>query len=862
MLCNWSPLVSSIARCSRSTFGRPSNARGFFNRSSWRTKADPSRSIWDEPEPLPQPETMDMSAAAMARASAQAIRQCLQLRDGLRDCYFIINSIRHSNFVAQGEMLARMHGLRMQVEEFGEIAIKFGKPVPMQLCYHTLLHALMRSGMTKKAYRLANGMLHRGVPIHTKTLEMLIQMLQSQSALSQILHDPPTTIFKIHPTILSPWLGGNAAANCAIRILLNTRFHHQQRSQTMWLTLLAFAIANGHLILGSLLYAEMIKDWREYVDKTPSVPQSPEPESDIIREPGSFHIPQHPFYRETFKLQKSMVDLIISIDKILSVDDADEKVRQRALQALANLATLLDTGQIPSVHISSLLKSLAQCPQVDDQVWILEKGVQKQIRAYTYFHSVLERKITTRAFIRGDGCRSDLDLKSFNTLMHYALTQRLSPALASKLVPNAPGPPDIAFYNILIRAGTRLRRPDITERALYCLKHAEDNDDGLIATLMRNYIPVQSSLQANKLPQYARGLIEPAPFIALPRPGRGDLVPNNHTILAILVHFIATGQPDLIPDIVFHLIPELNLIDHPTWAPRTHQVSPMEEHRVEGLRRAVSYGPMFFTAVLTALGKIGMTGLAERVWLLAKAAETASRDPNIAGKQACWMLPVHAYTSMLQVYVKEARKSPYQRKPDSFKSSWKPRERRFVVGWAKLVLKQNGQAVRHTTAKELGVQVYWEMTRAIESVYMSLSSAGPGALKRDARFFNAVLRLLATDPIRYPGRREYMRSHWTRVFTRRQREFIKTGRRHSNRWLEMIKQDMREAGFEIPVALKHLFMGGSTVDRPVSRRPVLVRKPYAFPAIDNKPRRQSRFFLPTSKTRGLPLRHNSKGTRL
>jgi hypothetical protein len=378
------------------------------------------------------------------------------------------------------------------------------------------------------------------------------------------------------------------------------------------------------------------------------------------------------------------------------------------------------------------------------------------------------------------------------------------------------------------------------------------------------------------------------------------LFADGYTLTTYITHLTSTGNPHIIPSLLFYLLPELSIIDHPSYG----SLTPAErkqlrvDNREMSLRRAVGYGPWGFCVLLNALRKAGKTGLAERVWLLAKEAERASWIPKFwtgvgtvengefvkradveewkDGKQpkpGPWCLPVQAYTTMIQCYTAEAlrghRACKFALAGDE--CHWQPRSGQNPVrGWAGWFLKEkerdNWQTIdrrRLTVIRRMGKRLVRDMRKAARAVYESLlhvqqhSHSGDRPQVRlpypDARFFNAALSIYMRQPNTYTRGARTTHAHWRRKSRLAEQSYAKAGlvSRYWHPWLQEVVMGLVQAGWEVPVGLHWLFVGrGIQWMLPAGGgRKVLHRRPYAFPRGKGKVRPHA---LPTVKERGLP----------
>lgn len=581
--------------------------------------------------------TPKLSGPQLSRAAACAIRKSIAQSTnaaGLRDAYFIINSLRHSHYLEARKHVDFMPGLKMAVARFDSIAIKFNQAVPLRLSYHALLHSLIRARLSKKAYRLAQAMLHCGIPLHTRTLETLVSELVPTTRESGIEAVKDWASFFVNPRMMPfhPRMTNHPGTRCALQIMQSARAYRQQKTMGTWATIIAGCLLNGEIILGSLLLGAMIKDWREHV---PSSPHQAEP-SPAPPPSARIEIPRD----VTLQLKSSHSLLLSHINSILSSSSSTPEERQDAFQALFTLTDLLWRSELPLFLQTPLIITLAELPKLR-RVQIIHRhrttNEVKTIYAYSFFHRTLSRLLhhpkKRRKLLRSPD--------TLHTLIKYAFTHRLSNNLANLLLREVKYP-DIVLYNILIRAATLLRRNDIVEK---CLEYLAS--DEMVQVLIQGYTPVSQENTSLKGRRYLLGAHAP---LLIPKP-RGPLKADMYTITSILSFLISSGRPELVGSIVLSFLPELapvRFLTDAEWEARQQAL----------LLRALELGPRFLSIALNGLEKAGRTGLAEGLWVLAKTAERASWDlePDEDGTPRAWCLPIHAYTVMIRIYAREAKK--------------------------------------------------------------------------------------------------------------------------------------------------------------------------------------------------------------
>jgi hypothetical protein len=198
-------------------------------------------------------------------------------------------------------------------------------------------------------------------------------------------------------------------------------------------------------------------------------------------------------------------------------------------------------------------------------------------------------------------------------------------------------------------------------------------------------------------------------------------------------------------------------------------------------------------------------------------------------------------------------------------ASWVPTSKRYVRGWAHFIIKRQKMArtqlCRHTAGRQMGLMLFRTMKSGAHAVYKALlqlkHSANPQwqnveIPRPDARFFNAALRL-SSHHLRWLRRRQRVsRSFWRNQFDQTALRFAQRGAlpKGWNPMLHEIAQEMVNAGFELPLALRYLFVGrwlsrGSRLTIPEP----LDRQPYFFDPLQPDSTKLHR--LPTVNHRGL-----------
>ena len=736
-------------------------ARPIVNAVSPPVGADPCLGI------APQPP---LTRAQMSRTTTCAIHRCLQQKS-LSNAYYALNYLRYSNFSHQ-KSLIKLTGVR-SVEHFRNAPIQFPCPVSPRLSSHALLHGLLRIGLTKKAYKLARLMIEDGVNVRSRTLHAVIQGLYPPM---------PSRFRPARPVDTVPVFGATMARDqgtrLAIILLEKAQKSWHKRTRSMYKTLLALCILNGEIILGSLLFGYMVRCWQSQAAEFPGTGQ---PMSASAT--GNTNIKARPrhYTHERLRLQPSatvLQPLLDGINANLQLGSDDGRSVQAALQALAILANLLEKNGLPISNLSPLLVTLSKVPNVDHLVWITENGRHKQKKAYDYFQRVLEGLINhlpSRVALQKRHEREltpALNLESYNTLLHYALHHRSSPNLGNTVLNhmiNKRRPalkPDITTYSIILRWGVAARDFSMVEKALSVLRQNPKNP--LLVSVMADEPAQDRTSSPNCLAEITvqdqdAKWADQIPVYDVPEI-------NSQILCLYIIYLTLVGQPRKVADLFALLVPELQQC--------RRYLSGYERRALQRayLRKTVALGPHVFTAILTALYKAGKCGMAERVWLVALAAEAASRGPKYGSLP--WSLPVDAYITMLRIYGAQIRKHGR------------------VIGWSRF-LSLPGRTVvsRRIAAYHLAEKIYG----------LAMSRFPREAL--DTRFFKAALKVFSRgiDLGKWTAvRQRYKRQRWIKA----QREYARFGiPARSNPMMIQVAQDVLDAGYEIPIAYRHLLVG-------------------------------------------------------
>ncbi|TBU27682.1 hypothetical protein BD311DRAFT_723693 [Dichomitus squalens] len=861
--------------------------------------------------------TAQLSAAQVSRAAAQAVRLCIK-EGGFGDALYVVNSACHS--VLRDPLQPQEDNARNSRLQ----PISFGRPVSPRLAAHAFLHGLIRGGYTRKANVYAKLMIEAGITIRTRTLESVITTALSRPStllkpgpfarmIPKKQVDATSAAFKLQTGMVT-----EVCARAALELLQTARTFGQQRTERMYRVLVETLLMQGEIIVASLLFVLLLQDWELRKIQEGATQEATK---DRITYDHLGVDPPHP----AKILHAPYPDLQI-MGRILEVarkslagisDNEKDLTRITSLQSLALFAMLLDTGQLHTHRVAVVIHALYNCPKTNTRVWILRDGELVQVGAYRYFHDVLNRLVRSLSTDNPPRPLPTMSRRSYNALLMYSLRHRLSPAMGSIVLQHMcverkpPLRPDIVTFNILLRSGTLMRKLSLSEGVLAALrlgnqelklesssfnKVAPDSDAGPS--------PVNATDKSSD-PSSASDL-PPSDFTAaVAQLSKEDVVapediinpivtlePNNHTLTSFITHLTSTGRPDAIATVLFDILPELNVIDHPATNDSANVHTTLSYTRA--LKQAVVRGPYLYAALINALVKAGEIGLAERVFILAQQAAIASSLRNFVKEVKPWRLSVHAFTSLLQGYVRLALGHLPKYKRDQYYVGtkllsrdilgWEPKARHYDAGYAQFVYEmreENLAALRkpsskRETSRRHAMLLYRSMMLGARSLLTGLISrkatwpthydssrvtqarvgrAWWWKTKPDARFFNVALKLFSAA-----SRAERSKLLPSRIWHKRlrnaKRRYGETGEM-ADGWTPMLHHVARAMvahGFDVPVAYRHLLVGkwkGSMKAR--RKRPMVFHRPYAFPPARVE-RREWPHSLPTVKTRGLPVR--------
>lgn len=680
----------------------------------------------------------------------------------------------------------------------------FGQSEPLipRLASHVFLHRLVRLNRIEQASILASQMMSAGIPVRCKTLEAIFHCIRQNSrhGINGRRSGMPADFLENSDVlVLRPSIVSDRETKFAIDLLMVARRSRQRRSHEMFRMLMALCIVNGEIIVASLIFGILLRDW-----------QARELTGNLV--PENAPAIQHPF--TPFPVYIHLEEICISITRNLASDKMDLESQfafKASLQALANLATMLDHQTIAYRNISPLLAALYECPRVQDLVWIYDHWSNpKQVVAYKYFHQVLHRFILSLpTHIPPQDERKKmlppLDVYSYNSLLHYSLRHRHSTALAERILHHMiheryePVEPDTTTLNIITRSGTLLRDSRIANLALSKLKGSPNS-----------FMSVPEASEFSSEPSPLRSLLSITE--------RDD---DKYTLSARIAHLTATGQFQTIIDSLPRLFPTLlartehGHLSEDEWDDLT-------KRHEQDLHQSISLGPVVFTCILNALQKAGRTVLAGKVWRWARKVEEMSWTVKVKGQLRPWCLPVISYTIMIKLYSLEVKKAGTMMDRRTFQ---KPQHIK-PIGWGGRsirgahFLKTGNPWTRSAMGRFLGMWIYRSMRKSAEVIRAKISELrkkkGVRLQKKelqipnpDARFFNAILQIVGRHPHAPPRSLRQGPGHYKRQYRNRYLDYVWRGiiRQPPRPELLQVGKDMIAAGFEIPWLFRKYFVG-------------------------------------------------------
>ncbi|KXN84221.1 hypothetical protein AN958_12874 [Leucoagaricus sp. SymC.cos] len=770
--------------------------------------------------PYPRPASPLPSSpkpSRLALAATKAVHTSLK-EHAVEDAFMIVNSIRYA-------ALSDSQKQNTAWDTVKRSSAKIPPGVSPRLPTHALLHGLVRLRLVQQASQLATSMMKNGIRVRGRTLEQIMKGLAIAATNKNAVNEASDVRLREHmerllatPKVINMRLHRPSDPNTAfaIELLQAARKSRSHRTGAMFNTLITLCVINGEIILASLIFGMVVKDWERRSHTLTQMTRSATPESSTDPSPLPVETRQQayifdlltPDARPTTAMLKAIVTPIQEQFAMAHTDDVETPNFQQTLQALAVLAALLNSRQLPLTHISFFLKTLSDCPLVGNWVWVMGDDGPVYVPAYQYFHETLlqlTRSLPTQqlhnsafSLNRPLGNRwfkfrtphptqnmlPALKGSSYDSLIYYALRHRFSPRLAKQILNHMTTKrepalhPTLATHNIMLRAATLYRQRDVVANALKPLLELCGVEGDLS-------IKGQRPTRRNLPPRMKHA----AESIRLPLAPSLEQILGNHRLLATyLLTLISCGQPGLVVQIMRLLFP----IFEPDVKRRRKSDHDKRQKWRESLVYASRIGPHVLNAFLHALVKHGAPREAHSLFKLILTSSRISRNPGMEKDVKPWHVSIVTYTTMLQAYKKEFDRC-YQRTGVRI-LSYLMRKTATLYRMAKEDIQQNARAVG----------------------------------KPDTRFYNALLKILGEYlPFKHPSR-----ARASRAFLEARRRYAQTGVVDDRgRWplMEEVIADITSEGYSVPIGFHHLFITNGTGILSSQTSPELDRRPFAFP---------------------------------
>lgn len=761
--------------------------------STRRTKGDPEPSI---------------SPSRQALAAAKAIR--LSVGSGnLPDAYLILNSI----YYAKRDKSSLLHGIARLLPQnaFKPTPIPFSQATPTRLVTHTLLHSLVKHGYRVEASRLMGEFMKNNISVAKPSLNCVYDSLTDPQTNFSDNPVPARYFSKINilNSTITEDLVASEGGKHALRLLNVARESRRKRTLNLYHALIRLCIINGEIILASLVFGLLVRDWNACVvdqDAPMAAPASTDKDTNtlVIRRT---YTPQRP---TPFPEEQTLDMILHAIEDTLKVQNPRARGYQDgAVQALANLAALLD-HRLLAVGPSPLIYLLSRVKLKRDKIWAPIDGEMREIDAQTYFNEVLTRLCKDPPSIayarsslvapitRNGGYMPALDVTGYKHLAFFALVKQRSYELAKSLVDH-------------MRIG---RSSSLKADALMIERFKQ----AAVVTKDERFLQASEFLATSNitdpLPTFDDSSAVPTDigrkvFLEAIQSG------NMEQIRLHLDSLVKNEQWDVVHDFLPALIPGYEWRDLDKDVAAHYSFKGMrslekwgneftQERFEEDVRKAVVNGPKLITSILTALHRSVKFRSADRVWVWAKQIEKESWRLNdeeyaLDAKLRPWTLPIAAYNVMLQIRAQQTK---------------------FALNGPQEGVWEEGEQVRRVKViRRSAMRIYDQAMRA-RRVYGPLmddaEEKGTGVHKDqelavpDATFFNAILDVVRPNSVTSPAHGSPSTVHAATQKMESALEYY-IGRRESpfaiDKPLLRVGRDMLEHGYPIPWGLRHLFVG-------------------------------------------------------
>jgi len=710
-----------------------------------------------------------LSPAQLSRAASQSVRLSLK-SNNLSDAFTVANSVRYAGFVPTSTFDSIR--LKLAKPKFQPIAQELSSECPSRLVVHTLLHGLLRTGEAEKASNLAHQMMQAGIRVRTKSLESVFQSLSTTPV---SLFGPQKTFKHRDLHDLRPEISGHPGTQHAVRLLQVARQTRQKRTHSMFKTLIALCLINGEIIIAALVFGILVRDWE--AQQLAARYQETQPIQELTPRPS----------------HSRLKDICLSIEVVTKQKNPEPMDLKVALQSLTILAELLDQHLFPFHNVTPLIHTMSPFWQSPERVW--RRDIDSKVPASYIIHKTLDRLIyklpDKPPDVRsGQRILPPLHQTSYNALLQYALRYRNYPRFAEEVLDHMTvrRQPrlelDPVGRNIIKRSEVLMRRPHIRE----LLKEREGTP------------PEPQSDLCHLLSLVDKDAL------------RTGLLANTYSLTTQMANLISTGKPEVVVDAIPYLLP-----------------STTRDLVKADVRQAVALGPFVFTNILNAIYKADRVELAEKVWRLARFAEKQSWNTHKFEARP-WCLPVEAYTIMLSICAKDAKRAL---------KNGNTRVRASTGIWGKALLNRlclryfhnpndsHGRSsivANHGSARYMALLVYRRLLQVPTRLEhkMAVLEANPSVTIRvgkgqlevprpDERFFNAMLDVVGQcPPIRSPNGRRRAPRRFLRMEARSRfrmlfQDVLPTTKRDGA--LVEVAKNMVQCGVPIPAKYRHTLLG-------------------------------------------------------
>lgn len=310
--------------------------------------------------------------------------------------------------------------------------------IPPRLAHHALLHNQIRVGHFMDACDLLEVMIKEGLRPHGKTLDVcfrvLLQTTRGMPTEKRRKDEQPVddSILTLRPETVT-----DIVTSRVLNIFLLAREYHVRRPAAIYHRLIQSFLLQGEAIAASLLFESMIKDHNLLRSASIDMPPEHPHESDPSRRALIAFLRSE----EEFDHRHIMLDIVFYHRKAIDIYRENE-VHQRPflqhiLQSLAIIGMLLDRRQLPFTEYTDILRTFMIIPRVRALVWVEYDGEKTKMESRAYYASVLERFISSlpsRTIPPPTSVplnQPKIAIKTYNTLLEYAMRDREDPDLAN-----------------------------------------------------------------------------------------------------------------------------------------------------------------------------------------------------------------------------------------------------------------------------------------------------------------------------------------------------------------------------------------------------------------------------------------------